>query len=471
MTESHTLYKEPYRQQFHFSPPVGWMNDPNGLVYYEGEYHLFYQFSPDVARGPMHWGHAVSADLLHWENLPIGLYPDANGAIWSGCAVVDADNTSGLVPGGGLVAIFSYENQTQGIASSTDKGRTWTMYPGNPVIEARAKDFRDPKVIWDAEHSRWAMVISAVQEVQFLTSPNLIDWTYQSSFSGGHLQGVWEVPDFFPLEIDGETKWVLVAGATDGAPALGPGTQYFLGHFDGTAFTAEDHPLLWLEFGPDNYAGTIWDSAPDGKRIYIGWLNNWLYAFNVPASTWRGAATLPREFTLVKTADGIRLKQTIPAVFQQLRAPLGTWNDLEVSGTLKLDGVQSQTLEIIAEIAPGNAASVGIDVHVGAGGQTRIVYDAAQAQLEIHRANTTDAGEIKAFNPRFGAPVALDGAPLQLHIFVDVSSVEVLAQDGIISLSATVFDPPADTGVTLSADGGTVTFTKLEIYALSSVWG
>lgn len=470
MAQQELLYNEPYRPQFHFSPPSGWMNDPNGMVYYEGEYHLFFQYSPDIARGPMHWGHAVSSDLVHWKNLPIGLYPDEIGPIWSGSAVVDANNTSGLVPGGGLVAIFSYENQTQGIAYSADKGRTWTKYAGNPVIEARARDFRDPKVFWDDTRGQWAMVIAAGQEIQFFTSPNLIDWEYQSSFTGGHVLGVWEVPDLFPLELDGETKWVLIVSVSQLAPAGGPGTQYFIGDFDGSTFTSDDNPILWLDYGPDNYAGTTWDSAPENKRLYIAWMNNWQYAFNVPTTPWRGAATLPREFSLVSTADGIRLKQTVPQAFEGLRTPLGVWDDVEVAGTLPLEGVQSQTLEIIAEIQPGSAERFGIDVHYGENGRTRIVYNAAQAQLLISRASATEQGEIAAFNPAFGAPLPLEDTPLRLHLFVDISSVEVLAQDGTISLTASVFDPPANDGVALFAEGGSIEVTHLEVYALSGIW-
>ena len=187
MAQDSSLYHEPYRPQVHFSPPCRWMNDPNGLVYADGEYHLFYQYYPlDSVWGPMHWGHAVSPDLVHWQNLPIALYPDDIGAIWSGGAVYDAENTSGLVPGGGIVAIFSYQNQSQGLAYSTDSGRSWEKYAGNPVLPPLGQDSRDPKVFWHAEISRWVMILAVGGEAQIFTSPNLIDWEYSSSFAAGH---------------------------------------------------------------------------------------------------------------------------------------------------------------------------------------------------------------------------------------------------------------------------------------------
>jgi fructan beta-fructosidase len=469
MAQDNPLYQEPYRPQFHYSPPCGWMNDPNGLVYYQGEYHLFYQFSPLVSRGPMHWGHAVSADLVHWQTLPIALYPDDIGAIWSGSVVVDADNTSGLVPGGGLVAIYSYENQSQGIAYSADRGQTWTKYVGNPVIPSPAKDFRDPKVFWYQDH--WVMVIAAGPQAQIFTSLNLLDWEYHSSFSGGHVQGVWEVPDLFPLEIDGQTKWVLLVSVSTLAPAGGGGIQYFIGDFDGQTFT-NDTPLsiLWLDYGPDNYAGTTWNGAPDGQRVYIGWMSSWQYAFSLPTPNWRGAATLPREFKLVQTPDGIRLTQSVPASFEQLRSLIGTWDGLTVSGDLPLDAVHGRTLEIIADLETDDASPFGIDVQRGDPGRTRIVYNPARSQLLLSRTAATDTGTIADFTLAFGAPTPLDQQHLRLHIFVDESSVEIFAQDGLVALTGQTFANPADDGVALFTDKGSIVVSHLEIYGLASIW-
>jgi fructan beta-fructosidase len=470
--ENTDLYREPFRPQFHYSPPCGWMNDPNGMVYYEGEYHLFYQFNPkDIIWGPMHWGHAVSPDLIHWETLPIALFPDHIGPIWSGSAVVDDQNTSGLVPGGGLIAIFSYQDQSQGVTYSTDKGRTWTKYAGNPIIPALAKDFRDPKVFWHEASKQWVMVIAAGRQIQIFISPNLLNWEMTSQLTGEIAGGVWEVPDLFPLGIEGQTKWVLLASVSSMAPAGGGGVRYFIGDFDGRTFTYDKaEPDLWLDYGPDNYAGTTWSGMPSDKRTYIGWMSNWQYASNTPTTRWRGATTLPRELSLVRTADGIRLVQApVPAV-TQLRETIGIWDNLSVDGELMLDKVHGRTLEIIADIEPGSAERFGIDVQRGADNKTRIVYNAKQSKLLISRSDKTETGFINAFTPAFGAPITLNNTALRLHIFVDESSVEVFAQDGLYSITSQSFVNPAYKGVALFAEKGDATISHLEIYSLASVW-
>lgn len=268
-------YKEKHRPQFHFSPEGNWMNDPNGMVYYEGEYHLFYQYYPEATVwGPMHWGHAVSNDLVRWEHLPIALYPDKLGWIFSGSAVVDKNNTSGFGTNGKgpLVAIFSHHSQPiektgsdkfqyQSIAYSNDKGRSWTMYEGNPVVpNPGIRDFRDPKVIWHDESQKWIMTVTALDHIKFYNSPDLKNWTYLSDFGktvGSH-DGVWECPDLFPLVDDqGQKKWVLLQNMNPGNPNGGSGCQYFVGDFDGKKFT--------LDPAFANFLGTIPASYPKGR--------------------------------------------------------------------------------------------------------------------------------------------------------------------------------------------------------------
>jgi len=316
-TQTTPTYDEQFRPQFHFSPPDHWMNDPNGLVYLDGEYHLFYQHDPQSREnGPMHWGHAISADLIHWTNLPIALYPDAIGPIWSGSAVIDVDNTSGLVPGGGMIAIFSYKDQSQGIAFSTDKGRSWTKYSHNPVIPVGGKDFRDPKVFWHADTKRWVMILAVNDHVAILTSSNLINWTAVSEFGVGQgiHWGVWECPDLFPLMVDGQTKWVLTN-------SMSPGTQYFVGNFDGETFTNDNSAdtQLLIDYGPDSYAGVTWNDTPDGSRVLIAWMDNWRYAVNIPTTPWRGAMSIPHVLTLKRLPEGIRLIQSPIAQVEELR--------------------------------------------------------------------------------------------------------------------------------------------------------
>jgi fructan beta-fructosidase len=466
------VYQEQFRPQFHYSPPNMWMNDPNGMIYHEGEYHLFYQYDPySTQPGPMHWGHAVSRDLVHWETLPIALYPDSNGAIWSGSVVIDTENTSGF-GANAMVAIFTYQPQTQGVAYSNDNGRTWTMYDGNPVLPAIAPDFRDPKVFWHEETNQWVMIIVAGREAQIYTSPDLKDWTYASRFAEGHLTAIWEVPDLFPLELDGKTHWIMLISVGSFGPAGGNGIQYFIGDFDGTTFTNAnpESTILWLDYGPDNYAGTTWNNLPIDQRLYIGWMSNWAYARETPTTTWRGANTLPREFSLRHTPEGVRLVQKPVDAIEQLRHPIGTWDNLTVTDELVLEGVQGRTLELIADITPGTAERLGLIVHRGENVGTRILYNSRQEQLLVSRSDTTSAGTIPSFNTAYGAPLVLDNGLLRLRIFVDESSVEVFAQDGLVTISSQTFvEPPAD-GVALYADNGSFTLNHLEIYALDSIW-
>lgn len=299
-------YEEPWRPQFHFSPEKNWMNDPNGMVFFDGEYHLFYQYNPFGNKwGHMSWGHTVSRDLVHWEHLALAI-PETNAVMaFSGSAVVDTLNTSGFGSPGKppLVAIYTGHHtdrplQNQFIAYSTDRGRSWTPYPGNPVLDIGAADFRDPKVFWHEPSGRWIMVVSwpVERKVRFYASPNLKEWSHLSDFGpAGSTTGIWECPDLFPLQVEdgekGEESWVLVVNVGSGAPAGGSGCQYFVGDFDGTRFTRSSSPgrrsagpPLWADFGRDFYAAVSWSDVPkrDGRRLWLGWMSNWEYAQDVP---------------------------------------------------------------------------------------------------------------------------------------------------------------------------------------------
>ena len=326
-----------YRPSYHFTPQKGWMNDPNGMFYLNGTYHLFYQYTPfqntpDFSK--MHWGHAISKDLIQWQELSPAIAYDEKGAIFSGSAVVDKNNTSGFGDGKNIpvVAIFTYHDmkkeqageidaQSQAIAYSLDNGKTWTKYSNNPVLKNPGiKDFRDPKVFWDAKRSQWVMGVAAQDRQHFYGSKNLKDWTFLSEFGkdlGGH-GGVWECPDLFPIKVEGtnEEKWVLIVNINPGGPNGGSAAQYFVGDFDGKTFKMDDvftkqlkkENVAWLDWGRDNYASVSFDNVPDNKRVIIGWMSNWDYSPNVPTEKWRGSSTIPREVTLKRTKDGYILK-------------------------------------------------------------------------------------------------------------------------------------------------------------------
>jgi fructan beta-fructosidase len=299
------FYKEEHRPQFHFSPPQKWMNDPNGMVYFNGSYHLFYQYYPDsTVWGPMHWAHATGSDLVHWKNEPIALYPDSLGYIFSGSAVVDKKNTTGFGKNGKipLVAIFTHHDpktegrtdfENQSIAYSLDEGKTWTKYAGNPVLKNPGiVDFRDPKVMWYENRQKWVMTLATKDRVTFYSSPNLKEWKKESEFGekvGAH-GGVWECPDLFSLDFNGKTYWVLFVSVNPGGPNKGSATQYFIGEFDGSKFTPLDTDARWVDWGADNYAGVTWSNTGN-RRIFLGWMSNWQYAQVVPTQKWRSAMT------------------------------------------------------------------------------------------------------------------------------------------------------------------------------------
>ncbi|MEL6303458.1 MAG: glycoside hydrolase family 32 protein, partial [Bacteroidota bacterium] len=327
MEEQQAWHEEPYRPQYHFTPKQNWMNDPNGLVFYKGWYHLFYQYYPDdTVWGPMHWGHARSKDMMHWEHMPIALYPDELGLIFSGSAVIDSQNTSGFgsTQNPAMVAMYTYhlmegekagrdDFQTQGIAYSLDEGTTWTKYEGNPVIPNNGiKDFRDPKVFWHEPTKMWVMALVAGDHVKFYESPNLKEWSHMSDFGkevGAH-GGVWECPDLFPLTDakSGERKWALLVSINPGAPNGGSGTQYFIGDFDGKEFVSAQREAKWLDYGTDNYAGVTYNNLPEEERVFIGWMSNWDYARDTPTESWRSAMTLPRKLFLEKDGEDYWLK-------------------------------------------------------------------------------------------------------------------------------------------------------------------
>lgn len=495
-------YNHPYRPQFHFTPEANWLNDPNGMVYYEGEYHLFYQHHPaSTVWGPMHWGHAISKDLVEWEHRPIALYPDHNGTIFSGSAIVDRNDTSGFFEGGsGLVAIYTQtetiegsaeSKQRQSIAYSKDNGRTWTPYADNPVLAHEScPDFRDPKVFWHEASKRWVMVLAAGDRLYFYTSANLKEWAFASEFGAaeGSHDGVWECPDLFALPVDGKKgfeKWVLIVSIGDNERLLeGSRTQYFIGEFDGRKFVNDNAPdtVLWLDHGRDNYAGVTWSDVPgnEEERLFIGWMNNWKYANLIPTGEWRGAMTLPRRLSLQTREGGVRLAQHTPASLDGLRLGCTEWNDvaIEPDGNLRL-AERGELVELAAEFelgASGAASEFGFKLksgrYDGAEYETIVGYDAAAGELYIDRTKAGEAAFHPAFACRHGAPLAASNGRVKLRLWLDRSSVEVFADDGVLVMTDQLFPYAGSEGerIELFAAGGNVRLVSLQLYPLRSLY-
>lgn len=641
-------YREPFRPQFHFTPAQNWMNDPNGMVYYDGEWHLFYQYNPEGNTwGHMSWGHAVSRDLVHWEHLPLALAEADGVMIFSGSAVIDWKNTTGFGQDGKppLVAIYTGHStakplQNQHIAYSNDRGRTWTKYAGNPVLDVKMADFRDPKVCWHEVTSRWIMTVAlaAERKVHFYASPDLKEWKYVGEFGPtGAVGGLWECPDLFPLPVEGGgTKWVLIVNLNPGGPAGGSGCQYFVGEFDGSQFTADplpssraelvpqgklladfeqgyagwkaegeafgdapangtlpnqqpvtgfrgqglvnsfregdrtqgtltsprfeitashisfligggahpetrvdllvdgkavrtargdereqlawkswdvselrgqqaqiqvvdqhsggwghinlDHAILadqparpadesplWADYGADFYAAVSWSDVPqaDGRRIWLGWMSNWNYANDVPTSPWRSAMSVPRTLSLIKTPDGLRLRQRPVRELQQLRGPrqLFAGGSVPAANTwLKQHSPAAGPYELRVTFNPAGDATQGIKLFEGTSEETVLRIDRAAKQLTLDR---TRSGNV-AFHSKFSlvqtAPLTAVGKPISLHLLVDASSIEVFVNDGEQVLTSLVFPSAGSRGIELFGPPRDASVFHLEVWPLESCW-
>jgi fructan beta-fructosidase len=483
------LYDEPYRPQFHFTPARNWTNDPNGPIYYEHEYHLFYQYNPEGNDwGHMSWGHAVSPDMVHWRNLPVALREEDGIMIFSGSTVVDWNNSSGFCTGkkrSCLVAIYTGHSnnlQTQNLAYSNDKGRTWTKYSGNPVIDLHMSAFRDPKVFWHEGTHRWIMVtvLASLHKVRFFASTDLKHWTALSDFGpAGASSGAWECPDLFRLSVKnspGASKWVLSINVNPGGPYGGSANQYFVGTFDGTTFANENPPdqTLWADYGEDFYASTSFSGIPesDGRHIWLGWLSNWAYAGKVPTAPWRGSQSIPRELALWHFAEGLRLVQQPVKELEALRENNVSLQNSSIEAAnrvLREKHVQGECLEIEIEFKADSAGQAGLKVRKGAHEETVIGIVPAESKLFLDRS----AGPIfdKSFLARQEAALRLDTSRrIKLRIFVDRSSVEVFANHGETVLSSLIFPSADSDGVELYSDGGNASVVTMNVWKLKSIY-
>ena len=459
------------RPRDHFTPRRGWLNDPNGLVLHDGEYHLFFQHLPDsLVHGPMSWGHAVSEDLLDWTELPVALAATDTEHVWSGSVVHDAADTSGLGGDGAgpLVALWTaFEPvggmQRQSVSWSVDRGRTWTSYAANPVLDIGSTAFRDPKVLRDGDGWLMVLVLSEERTVETYRSPDLLHWEHASSFGPtGSVEGIWECPDLLRVPVEGrdETAVVMLVSVQEGAPAGGSGMQYWVGELDGADFRPTQD-ARWMDHGADFYAAVSYADAPE--PLVQGWMSNWRYADLVPAATHRGAMTLARTLAL-RPRDGEQALVQRPVVRDS--PVVHELRDETLAGTRVLP-VAARTCRVVLEVEPGDADRVGVQVRTGTGTghRTTVWVEPGSGTVGLDRRASGETGFHEAFAAEHTAPLVRGDGPVRLEVVVDESSVEVFVGDGEVALTDLVFPDPGDDGIAVFTEGGTALVRHLVVHA------
>lgn len=472
-----------YRPAFHHTPLYGWMNDPNGMFYKDGVWHLYYQYNPYGSKWQnMTWGHSTSTDLVNWQHEPVAIRPDGLGSVFSGSSVVDHENTAGFGKDA-VVSLYTSAgtSQMQSLASSTDNGMTFSVYPGNPILTLES-EARDPNMFWNDKTNEWNLVLAHAldHEMLFFTSPDLKKWTLQSAFGKGigAQDGVWECPDLFELPVPGsdEKKWVLICNINPGGPFGGSAIQYFVGDWDGKTFTADTDaegniPTKWLDYGKDNYALVSWSDAPDNRRTAIGWMSNWQYAAEVPTMQYRSANTLPREISLFRADDGQLYVSSAPS--PEL---LNLRNKLVVSASKTSIGKKSRNYalpesnggicEIVAEFEANKNQTVEFLLSNNIGNKVVMSYDAANHTMSFDRRESGITDFSESFPAVTVSPTFEKNGKITLRIFVDRSSIELFGNDGKFVMTNIVFPEKPYTTLSVSSTGGNSKLINLKIYSL-----
>jgi len=476
--------REKYRPAFHHTPLYGWMNDPNGMFFKDGKWHLYYQYNPYGSKWQnMTWGHSVSSDLLHWEHLPAAIRPNGLGSVFSGSCAVDRDNSAGFGKDA-VVAMYTSAgtSQMQSLAWSDNNGETFNIYPGNPVITLES-EARDPNMFWNPETKQWTLVLAHAldREMLFFTSPDMKNWTLQGSFGKGlgAQDGVWECPDLFKLKVDGtdRSKWVLLCNINPGGPFGGSGIQYFTGDFDGKTFAADTDaagnvPVKWLDHGKDNYALVSWSDAPDGRRTAIGWMSNWQYAADVPTRQFRSANTLPREIGLFTAPDGQIYASSAPSPeLEKLRGSLSLkvnkTNVGKKEHTFALPAANDGICEILVDIDALRSKTVNLCLSNKDGGKVVMKYDPQAATLSFDRTRSGLTDFSESFPAVTVAPTHETDGRISLRIFIDRSSIEVFGNGGKFVMTNLVFPTQPYNSLTVGAEGGNARIENLKIFSIN----
>ncbi len=472
--------KESFRPVYHHTPAYGWMNDPNGMFYKDGLYHLYFQYNPyGSVWGNMHWGHSTSTDLMHWKFEGCAIVPDAWGAIFSGSCVVDHENTAGF----GKEAVVAFytsakstpwgDIQMQSMAYSLDNGKTFTKYEGNPILTSSEKDFRDPKVFWYAPGKHWVMILAVGQHMEIYSSVNLKEWKKESEFGamqGAH-GGVWECPDLVEIPVEGtrEKKWVLICNLNPGGPFGGSAAQYFVGSFDGKKFVNESPTQTkWMDWGKDNYATVTWNNAPDGRCIALGWMSNWQYANNVPTRQYRSANTLARDLTLYREGQELYLKSTPSVEVKKARGKKVSIPSFKVSEKHEIVNLFEEkqgAYEVEIVIQNAGASKIAFCLLNDKGEKVSMYYDLNRKQFVMDRSESGTVDFSKDFPAVTVAPVNVD-KELTLRLFVDRSSIEAFGEDGKFVMTNLVFPSQPYVKMCFEADKNGYAVKSLNVYKL-----
>lgn len=475
-----TSNRETYRPVYHHTPVYGWMNDPNGMFYKDGVYHLYFQYNPYGSMwGNMTWGHSTSTDLTHWTYEGTAIVPDAWGAIFSGSCVVDKDNTAGFGKGA-VVAFYTSAKstpwgdiQSQSMAYSLDNGKTFIKYEHNPILTSTERDFRDPKVFWYAPGKHWVMMLAVGQEMQIYSSGNLKEWKKESSFGamqGAH-GGVWECPDLVEVAVEGskEKKWVLICNLNPGGPFGGSAAQYFVGSFDGKKFVNESPTQTkWLDWGKDNYATVTWGNAPAGRCIALGWMSNWQYANNVPTTQYRSANTLARDLTLYRVGGELYLKSKPSPEIKKARAEEKKIPTFEVKGNYEVASLLADNkgaYEIEMTIENKGTSKIDFSLMNEKGEKVAMYYDVVRKQFVMDRSASGIVGFSRDFPAVTVAPVR-NTDQIHLRLFIDRSSVEAFGEDGEYVMTNLVFPAEPYNRMVFSSDKGSYIVKSMNVYRL-----
>ena len=434
--------REQYRPVYHHTPAYGWMNDPNGMFYKDGVWNLYFQHNPYGSQWEnMTWGHSTSTDLVHWKFQGDPVQPDALGTVFSGSAVVDKENTSGFGKGA-VIALYTSagESQTQSMVYSTDNGKTFTKYEGNPVITSNVPDFRDPHMFWNEDIKKWNMILAAGQHMEIYSSGNLKDWKLESSFGEtyGNHGGVWECPDLMKMKVRGtnKEKWMLICNINPGGPFGGSATQYFIGDFDGHKFTCESKPEVtkWMDYGKDHYATVTFDNAPEGRRVAIAWMSNWQYANQVPTLQYRSGNSIPRDLGLFEY-KGETYCSVVPSP------------EMTAARSKKATKSLSESCEMVVNLKGNSTITLSNDK----GEKLVMLYDAKAETFSMDRTKSGKMDFSKDFAAVTKAPTY--GKISQLRIFIDKSSIEALDADGKMAMTNLVFPSKPYNKVTVKGKG------------------